>query len=423
MSSSPAELDHHEMQTRALLVHLGNAMVATGETVHEAEEELAVVGAHLGYPDVQIAAAPTGITVTLQSGGVASYQGAHGSLRLDQAVDVRRILFQLLRDELSVEQARTQLIELRTKPPRYPEWIFWLGAIGVAIGISLILQPALANIAVSAVAAVVITALTKLSQRNTLLATLLPVVAALIAGCLVFGAADLGVLEGPLRTLLPPLAMLLPGALLVNGMSDVASGDMVAGSSRLTYGIVQLLLLSLGVVTAAKLFDINGSTLGNVRVDDLGWWAAPLGLVLTSVAVCFVESTSLRLLPWILAVLVLAFGAQLLGHQLGGAALGSFVGAITASLGASLCEAIRPRLPRLVIFMPAFWLLVPGSLGLLQVTQLAIDPSRATSTSFDVFTVVCAIALGLLVGSAVATSVRGLRGQVRRRRALLRPGS
>ncbi|MET0695424.1 MAG: threonine/serine exporter family protein [Propionibacteriaceae bacterium] len=421
MSLPPVDLDEHEMQTRALLAHLGNAMVATGETVHEVEQELALVSSHLGYPDVQIAAAPTGITVTLQSGGVASYQGARGTLRLDQAVDVRRILYLLLRDELTPGQARRELIELRDKPPRFPDWLFWVGAIGVAVGICLILQPGRVNVAVSAVAAVLVTALTKVAQRNTLLATLLPTVAALAAGCLVFAAADAGWLEGPLRTLLPPLAAMLPGALLVTGMSDLAAGDMVAGSSRLTYGIVQLLLLSLGVVTAAKLFGITGETLGNVRVDDLGWWAAPAGLVLVSISVCFLESTSLRLLPWILAVLLLAFAAQSLGHQLGGAALGSFLGAITASLGASLCEAIRPRLPRLVIFMPAFWLLVPGSLGLLQVTQLAIDPSQATSTGFDVFTVVCAIALGLLVGSAVASSVRGLRSQVRRRRAMLRP--
>lgn len=410
-----------EARTRTLLAHLGAAMVATGETVNEVEEELGHLSRHLGYPDLQVAAAPTGITLTLSSGGTASYQSSSAPLRLDQLVDVRRILFQLLRDETSAEAAIEELVRLPAKPPRYPVGLYWLGAVGVAGGIALILQPAAANLAVAVLGALVVTGLARLSRGNELLTTLLPTVAAFAVALLVFAAADAGLLDGGLRTLLPPLAVLLPGALLVTGMSELAAGDMVAGSSRLVFGVVQLLLLSLGVVAAVKLLGTDPSALGNVRVGGLGWWAAPLGLVLISVSVCFLESASLRLLPWILVVLLLAFTAQYAGQHLGGAALGSFLGAVAASLGASLSEALRPRLPRLVIFMPAFWLLVPGSLGLLSVTQLAIDPRQTTTTGFDVVTVVSAIALGLLVGSAVARSARRVLRRARRTRYALRP--
>ena len=421
MASPDLSTAEHETRIRTLLAQLGTAMVATGETVHEVEEELTALSAHLGFPDLQVAAAPTGITLTLHSGGVATFQSGQSSLRLDQAVDVRRVHHHLLGDLLTESEAIEQLLALNSKPPRYPGWLFWVGAIGVAIGIALILQPGLANVATSAVAAVVVTGIARLAQRNRLLATLLPTVAAFAAACIVFGAADLGWLDGSLRTLLPPLAAMLPGALLVNGMSELASGDMVAGSSRLIYGVVQLLLLSLGVVTAAQLLRVDPQQLSNVLVNDLGSWAAPVGLVLVSLCVCLLESTSLRLLPWILAVLLLAFSAQWFGQQLSGAGLGSFFGAIAASLGAFLCEAFRPRLPRLVIFMPAFWLLVPGSLGLLSVTQLAINPGQSDSTGSDVVTVVTAIALGLLVGSAIARSLGGVLVRLRRRPRSISP--
>jgi uncharacterized membrane protein YjjP (DUF1212 family) len=422
MPAAAPSPDDHETRIRSLLAHLGTAMVATGETVHEVEEELVALGAHLGYPDLQVAAGPTGITVGLRAGGVASFQSGRATLRLDQAVDVRRILYQLLRDELGVRPATDQIVALPAKEPRYRSWLVWPGSVGVAVGIALILQPGLPNLAVSAVAAVVVAVLARLARSNQLLATLLPTVAAFAAAAVVFGAADLGLLDGALRTLLPPLAVMLPGALLVTGMAELAAGDMVAGSSRLTYGIVQLLLLSLGVVAAAQLLRVDPALVGNVRVHDLGWWAAPVGLVLISVCVCVLESTSLRLLPWILVVLGVAFAAQWGGQELAGAAVGSFAGAVAASLGAFVCEAIRPRLPRLVIFMPAFWLLVPGSLGLLSVTQLAINPGQTTTTGIDVVAVVTAIALGLLVGSAVARSVRTLLRPARRdRRAALSP--
>jgi len=405
---STSSTTQHEAQTRALLAHLGSAMVATGETVPEVEEELAEAGARLGYPDVQVAAGPTGIFVSLDAGGVTGYQTASSSLRLDQAVDVRRILHQLRQTELSADDAVRQLVELRSKPARYPTWLYWLGAVGVATGIGLILQPGWANLAAGAVAALVVTGLARLSTRSGLWSTLLPTLSGFAAGCLVFAAANAGWLDGPLRTLLPPLAVLLPGALLVTGMSELASGHMVAGSSRLAYGLVQLLLMSLGVVAAASLVGIAPGTLRNVRVDELGWWAAPLGLVLLIFCVSFLESASLRLLPWIGLVLLLAAAAQTLGQRLGGAALGGLLGAIAASLGAWTCAAIRPRLPRLVIFLPSFWLLVPGTLGLLSVTQLAVDPGQGVSTEIDVVKVVCAIALGLLVGSATARSLTGL---------------
>ena len=46
---------------RALLAYLGAAMVATGQPVSDVEDELAEVSAALGYPDVQVAASPTGV--------------------------------------------------------------------------------------------------------------------------------------------------------------------------------------------------------------------------------------------------------------------------------------------------------------------------------------------------------------------------
>ena len=97
------------------------------------------------------------------------------------------------------------------------------------------------------------------------------------------------------------------------------------------------------------------------------------------------EGVPLRMQGWVLLVLSLAFGAQVAGQQLGSIGLGGFLGAIAASLGASVVELRRPQLPRLVLFLPAFWLLVPGSLGLVGVTELAAGRESATD-----------VALGLL---------------------------
>jgi uncharacterized membrane protein YjjB (DUF3815 family) len=62
---------------------------------------------------------------------------------------------------------------------------------------------------------------------------------------------------------------------------------------------------------------------------------------------------------------------------------------------------------------------VPGSLGLLSVTELALGPTGAPSAGFGVVQLVGAIALGLLVGSVLARSLRaGLRRSRRQPRPL-----
>ncbi len=400
-------------QVRTLLAYLGTAMIATGQPVGEVEDELAEISTRLGYPDVQVAGSPTGITLNLASGDPATFESVNAPLRLDQAVEVRAIRHRLLDGSLSVAEAVAQLLALRSRPRRYPAWAADVGLVVASAGICLILQPGAANVLFATLAGVAVAGLLRLTGRFTLIATLVPALAAFIIGCGLFAAAEAGLLDGPLRTALASLAVLLPGALIVTAMSELAAGDMMAGSARLIFGIVQLMLFTLGLVAASQLLQVAPELLANVRVPGMGWWTAPVGLVIISVGITLMESPPLRLLPWIVAVLAVALTAPTLGQQVS-APLGSFLGALAASLGAYLVEAIKPSLPRLVVFLPAFWLLVPGSLGLLSTTELAVAPSPSIASAVQAAAVISALALGLLVGAAAAQSVRGVLRATRR---------
>ena len=413
-----ADRDH---SCRKVLAFLGAAMVATGQPVHEVEDELREVGRHLGAPDVQVAAGPTGLHVGLASGDPATYESVDGRLRLDQAADVRLVRHLLVTGRIGVEQALDQLRGLRGKPLRYPAWAAEGGFVAVAVGLCLILQPGPANVVAAAVGGAVVIGLSRAARLHPSLLALLPTVAAFAVSALVFAGATAGLLDGALRTVLPPLAVLLPGALVVTGLSELAAGAMVAGSSRLVYGTVQLLLFALGVAAAAALLGTPAQLLGNVRVTELGWWSAPLGLVVIGVGITLMEGVPLRLTPWVLGVLVVTFLVQLAGQRLGAPVLGSFLGAVAASIGASTAELVQRRLPRLVVFLPSFWLLVPGSLGLIGVSEVAILPGEASTVDFDVVGVILAIAMGLLVGSVVSRALRALVGRLRRGRGEAAP--
>ena len=407
MSASGSAEQDDETRTRALLAHLGTSMIATGQPVHEVEEDLAEVGVRFGYPDIQIAAGPTRLILALTDGGPSTVRSAPEGLRLDQSAGVRLIRHRLLVGEITPEVAREQLATVAASRAPYPAWAMNLAWPLLAVGIALILQPAWANIATAAVGALVVLVLVQLAEHARMLSTLLPTVAAFAVSVVVFAAADAGLIEGPLRTVLPPLAVLLPGALVVTGMSELAAGHMQAGSSRLIYGLVQLGLFALGLVVATTVLQVPSSMLLNVRVDELGWWAAPVGLLLIAFGICLMGGLPLSLQGWVLLVLTMAFGAQLGGQYLGSVGLGGFLGAVVASVGATVVELRRPQLPRLVLFLPAFWLLVPGSLGLVGATQLATGQASASQATLTVLGVVSAIALGLLVGSSLGQSLRG----------------
>ncbi len=57
--------------------------------------------------------------------------------------------------------------------------------------------------------------------------------------------------------------------------------------------------------------------------------------------------------------------------------------------------------PAAVTFLPSFWLLVPGALGLLSVARILSDRAAGIDGLVTVVFVITSIALGTLVGAAM----------------------
>jgi hypothetical protein len=62
--------------------------------------------------------------------------------------------------------------------------------------------------------------------------------------------------------------------------------------------------------------------------------------------------------------------------------------------------------------LPAFWLLVPGTIGLIGITEIAGDNTEAgTENLATALAAIPAVALGILVGTLVVRAVRDLRSR------------
>jgi uncharacterized membrane protein YjjB (DUF3815 family) len=100
-------------------------------------------------------------------------------------------------------------------------------------------------------------------------------------------------------------------------------------------------------------------------------------------------------LQWLLLVMVVAFGAQSVGGAHFGGELSGFFGALAMTPLVLWVEHLRRGPPKLVTFLPAFWLLVPGATGLIGVTQIIGTGGQVALSAFrDTIGAIIVIALG-----------------------------
>lgn len=392
---------------RQLLAWLGAGLLAGGIPTHEVEQDLRAAASVLGHPRAQVACLPRGVWVTLSAGRPTTFEGVEGGVRLDQLADVSALLAGLRAGRLEPDDALARLATLRREPHRYALTGLVAGGVLSGVGIALVLAPAWPSVLFGAVLAPVTVALMLLSGRSRTVQTLTPLIAASVSALAAFWAASAGLVEAPLWTLVGPIAVLLPGATIVTGLVELAAGSMVAGTSRLGHGTVQLLLFALGVGAAVALLGVPVEHLDPARPVELGWWGPLLGVVVVTVAISLMESLRPSLVPCVMVTALATYLGQLLGQTLAETRwAGAFVGATVAILVATVVEFLRPQLARSVAFLPSFWLLVPGSFGLVSVTQLELGPQVAFGAVVEVTLVVLAIALGVVVGAALALPLR-----------------
>ena len=113
---------------------------------------------------------------------------------------------------------------------------------------------------------------------------------------------------------------------------------------------------------------------------------------------------------WILLVLYSAYGGQVIGDVFFGGVLSAFVGALVMTPVAVLVARQRTGPPAVVSFLPAFWLLVPGAIGLVGVATLLGGDQAGVDTLVTTASTMVAIALGILAGSAITGRLRSSRG-------------
>ncbi len=308
-----------------------------------------------------------------------------------------------------LDAAQRELVEIIGSRPRYAWPVRALGSGVLCAGFALVLQPSLLGLGVAAVLGVLVGLLLLIPQRE--FQSLVPVIGPFIVTLIVLGAGDLLADANPVRVITAPLLLILPGAMITTGTMELSAGQTVSGSSRLIQGLVVLLLMAIGAVLAAVVVGgvvgVEQGRLLDQPVDQIGPMWSLLALLLLTVGFHLFMSAPAASIPWILVVLIIAYGSQRLSALVLPEELSAFFGALAMTPAVHLINRWRRGLPQMLLFLPAFLLLVPGAAGFIGVTELVGEDRSVGMQAFqNTLVTVVAITLGVLVGSVIMSPRR-----------------
>ncbi|MCG2800689.1 MAG: threonine/serine exporter family protein [Cellulomonas sp.] len=396
------------------LVELGQGMLAASAPAGQVNSDLLEVARVNGARGAEVVSLPTALFVSLPGEGstqTAAASAGGRALRLDQVQAVLEVARDAQDGRIGPAEGSARLSAALVAPEPYQLWQRVLGYVAVSAGLSLILGAGWADVAVAVVlGAGVALALQATERLSGGYAALVALGAAFAVSTLVFLLARTGWQLVPIAALVPPLVTFLPGALLTTAAIDLATNQMVAGAARLAAGGMQLLLLALGITAGAGLVGVPAS-LSASGTSPIGVFAPWLGVALYGVGVGWHNGARRGSRRWILLVLGVAYAGQVVGGLLFGGVVSAFVGALVMTPVAAVVSTRPTGPPAMVSFLPGFWLLVPGALGLVGVTSvLGQSLDAALSTVITAAVTMVSICLGVLVGLAVsAPLVRRLR--------------
>ncbi|MFA5710179.1 threonine/serine exporter ThrE family protein [Mycolicibacterium sp.] len=387
------------------IARLGAAMAASNYPVTMVRQMIERASAVYGLK-TDFIALPNHVQVVdsaAESGSVVKAAHIGGDLRFDQTFPLAGLVSDTLHGRIDPVAGETRLDRVEELPQPYPSWVTVLGYGVWSAGLALVLEPTVLNVLAAAVLGMMVGLFWVAGQRIPGLGHLVPVFSAFaVTAICILGARHLGLDHVGLRALIPPLAMFLPGAAITLAVIELTSRDVISGSSRLIAGFVQIVQLAFGIIIAAQLLGLDESQLSPEAVNKIGPWAPWLGVVVYAVGVMLFMAPPRSFLPWLVAISGIAYAAQFVGDLVLGSYASGFCGGVALSVAALVMSRLRGSPPAITMILPGFWLLVPGSMGLIGVTEVfgADGDAALPATLISMISVAFGLQAGLVLWRA-----------------------
>lgn len=394
-----------------MMRRLGLAMLKSHHATVDVKETLYEIARAYNMPPVRIVTLPTVIAVQVEGTDRRAEIGAKegGNFRLDQAAKVDTIIDKARRAVIEPDEALAQIDLIVQSKSRFNWFMHMLGQVIMTLAIGLLINPAWPAIPAYIVLGLIVAVLQMLGEKIATLAIAMPVICAAVVTIVASQFLSEITGEVPVRLIAPALVTFLPGGTLTIAALELTRDEVISGSSRLIYGISQLMLLAFGVVIGLAIVQ-DAATSNEVVVNSIGPWTPALGIALLALGYVLSRSAPEGSYLWLVLALAVTYSAQRLGLLIVPAEYSGFFGALVVVPLSRFLSKFRTAPPATVTQLVSFWILVPGSLGFISFTEAAAGSNSAMSTFVTAGLSIFAIALGIIVGSGLYRDTRRLSG-------------
>lgn len=395
-----------------MLGEVGKSLLAAAQATSDVQDVLNQLARRYGCPELRIFVLPTVVFVEdLKAPIPVTQMFPVGSevLRLDQSDEIDNLVRQALQESTEPHEVLSALERIHRLPSRFGAAMTLVGHTILTLGFGLVLNPTVSAMPIYLVLGLLVGGIVVFGQKFATLSLILPVFTAFAVVLVVELAVKPFVHDDVLRLVTPALVSFLPGMTLTVAAVELTTGQVMAGASRLMFGIARLCLLAFGVY--AGLTVAGASAAAQHAPAQLGSWAPWVGIVFVAVGYYLFSAAPRGSLLWLFFALTVAYSAQLLGNILLGAVLSGLVGAIVVIPVVKLAGRLKNAPSRAVMLTCAYWMLVPGAMGFMGLSEAAAGKANAADTILQTLGSLIAISIGMVLGAGLSRDVsRAARG-------------
>ena len=382
------------------LTAMARALTRYGTTADELERGLGECAEGLGM-EAEFFAAPTSVFAGFGKGAAMQtvmIRTQESGIDLDALSQLDTVLDEVTAGRISPGEGLAEIDRINAEPLKY-RWplrvlSYALGAASVSVFIGGAWRELAAAIPVGLVVGVVVL----IGRRAQPLSRLLELLAGLFAAITTLALGHILPTFNLAAVVLAGLILLVPGLTITQGVAELASRHLLAGSSRLAGAMVTLVNLGFGVALGYTIFERLGVLPATgVAHNHPALPITAVAVLAGSLALMIATNAAPRDFWPMLAAVAIALSGARLGVWLFGPLLGVAVASLILGLASNLWARLSRR-PAAVPLVPGLVVLVPGALGFRGVSGFLNDATG----SLEILAAVMVISAGLVVGLLVA---------------------
>lgn len=335
--------------------------------------------------------------------GRVEVSSAGPSYRFDQVDRTEALVRELRAGAIKLDDAATTLDNIANARPPLTIPVRVIGYVFMAMGFAMCFRMSPMATAAAMVIAIPV-ALIMLSKIGTgRIGPLMPfLLTFLTALALAFWAKHTGTAD-PVRLAVIPVLTLVPGAAISTSLMELTEGDMTAGASRLIYALVVMLSMAFGLALAIEIAGVPAENLEDLTSNLAPSWVIWLSGPLFGLGAALYFCTPRKVWFW---TIFACFGTLMLSQLLDKGVASPYAGGI--AMGVNVLFAyfinvrVRSRPSMLMMYLPTFWLMVPGSMGFVAFSGVMTGAQDLSDMTSSAAMALLSMSICMMVGLVLA---------------------